>query len=484
MSDLIEDRRNLVRKVLAAAPVRIGGLALMRVITIARVMVFARLFAPAEIGTASLALICGSALAVFADCGIFQSVLRRRDVDTRFDNTAFSLSLIFSALVYAIAFASAPLFSHLLGGDLDTGIRFAAFVVFAIPLRFPRVFWERDIHYVHPSVSIVIPEFVALVVAVGVEFAFRLGAMSLIVGHVSGLALSGVYVWWFAKQRPRLAIHRSDAAAILGFGSPLLVQRANGWVMSQGDNALVGVFAGAAQLAFYNFSWQLPMMISTLVTSIDSMLLPVFARLHHDNAEARRLFNLASKMWAVAGSFFGFAMIVFADAIIQLLFGPKWSPAVPILQLMAVSFVIRFSSGYAYDNLVIVRGRTTYMMKWGFVNSALIATVGVYMIREMGAIGGAWFWIFQAVVFTPMLRLPLIHQELRTLEFAKHIWQPVLAGGVAASAAWQVRAGAPGLDPGPLAAGVVVYLGAYASALLLFDRSLVGQARKLAALAR
>ena len=38
------------------------------------------------------------------------------------------------------------------GGNLQTtGIRFAALVVFAIPLRFPRVFWERDIQFVHPK---------------------------------------------------------------------------------------------------------------------------------------------------------------------------------------------------------------------------------------------------------------------------------------------------------------------------------------------
>jgi PST family polysaccharide transporter len=479
-----DERQHLARKVLAAAPVRIGSLALMRLITVVRVMVFARLFMPAEIGTAALALICGGALAVFADCGIFQSVIRKRDAPREFENTAFTLSLIFSVVVFGIALAGAPLLSRVLSADIDGYIRFAALVVFAIPLRFPRVFWEKEIDFVHPSISLLVPELTALVVAVGAEVAFQLGVWSLLAGHVCGIAFSGVYVWVLARRWPRIQIQSEDAREILGFGSPLLVQRANGWVMSQGDNALVGTFAGTTQLAFYNFSWQLPMMISTLVMTVDSTLLPVFARLNHSNDSVRRLFNLASKMWSIAGAFFGFAMIIFADAIVHILYGPNWVEAVPLLRLMAVSFVIRFCSGYAYDNLVLVRGRTKYMMKWGFVNTALICTLGLYMIRELGAIGGAWFWIFQAVVFTPMLRLPLIQQELRTLEFVKHVWQPVLAGAVAALCAHELRATMPPLEPWALLASAVVYLAAFSGSLLLLDRELVGSARKLVALAR
>jgi hypothetical protein len=151
---------------------------------------------------------------------------------------------------------------------------------------------------------------------------------------------------------------------------------------------------------------------------------------------------------------------------------------------MAVSFVIRFCSGYAYDNLVLVRGRTTYLMKWGFVNTALIATVGLGMILHYGAIGGAWFWIFQAAVFTPMLRLPLIYQELRTFEFVGHVWQPVLAGAVAALCAHELRTGTAALDPWVLLAAAVAYLTAFSGTLLLLDRELIGSTRKLVAMAR
>ena len=78
--------------------------------------------------------------------------------------------------------------------------------------------------------------------------------------------------------------------------------------------------------------------------------------------------------------------------------------------------------------------------------AALIATLGLYMIQQMGAIGGAWFWIFQAAVFTPMLRLPLIYQELRTLEFVGHVWQPIVSAAAAALCTHNLRVSAPALD--------------------------------------
>jgi len=478
-----EERRDLARKVLGAAPLRVGSLLVVRGLAAVRVVVFARLFLPSEIGTAALALTCVGALGVLANFGFLPSVIRRRQGSPEFDDTAFTLSLIAAVLVFAAALAGAPLISRIMSADLDAYIRFAAFLVFAVPLSFPRVFWEKQLDFNHPSVARAIPELASFAGAVALELLFHLGVWSLVLAQAGGALLAALYVWWLAPRRPRLALERRDARELLGFGTPLMLQSANGWVMARGDNLLVAFFAGATQLAYYNFAWQLPMTISALAASVDSMLFPVFARLNESRTDVSRLFNLASKMWAICGSFFGFAMIVFADAIVLVLYGPSWAPAVPILRLMSVSFVIRFCSGYAYDNLVLVRGRTRYMMKWGFANTLLVMTLGLYMIREGGAIGGAWFWILQASLFTPLLRLPLIHQELGSFEFVGHVWPALVAGGLAALCAHEVRLALPA-DAAALATSALVYATAYAGVLLLLDRRFVADTRRLIAGAR
>ncbi|MFH1755750.1 MAG: polysaccharide biosynthesis C-terminal domain-containing protein, partial [Candidatus Latescibacterota bacterium] len=148
-----------------------------------------------------------------------------------------------------------------------------------------------------------------------------------------------------------------------------------------------------------------------------------------------------------------------------------------------LSFIIRFCTGYAYDNLVLVRGRTAYLMKWGFVNTVLVFTLGLYMIKTMGPIGGAWYWVIQALLLVPLIRIPLIRQELQTLEFLRHIWQPLLCGALAGAAAYLAMGMLPWADTlnsiVVLAGYVIIYIGL----LLFIDRQFVADVKKFISLA-
>jgi O-antigen/teichoic acid export membrane protein len=226
-------------------------------------------------------------------------------------------------------------------------------------------------------------------------------------------------------------INKNYVKPLFSFGTPLMIQGINGEAMSRGDNLMVGAYSGTEQLAFYNFAWQFPMLISSFTQTIDSMLFPVFVKIQEDKKSVRRIFNLANKLWSLTGSFLGFALFTFAGPIVLIMYGESWNPVVPILKVMSLSFILRFCTGYAYDNLILISGRTKYSMKWGIINTILIFTVGQLMIQKLGPIGGAWFWMLQAVVLIPLIRFPLIHQELGTLEFFQHIWQPFMSGLVA-----------------------------------------------------
>jgi O-antigen/teichoic acid export membrane protein len=449
-----------------------------------QVLVFARLFTPADIGAAALAGSCVAIISVFANFGFNQSVIRDRSNNTAFSNTAFSLSLLIGTALFFVLFFGAPLFSKVVAADLTQYIRFLAVMVLGIPLRFPGVFWEKELRFGHPSVALLIPVLVQLLVSVAVEALYHAGIWSLLMGSVTGFLCSGFYIWACAEQRPKPQIDFSCVREIFSFGTPLMLQGANSEAMSRGDNLMVGAYAGTTNLAYYNFAWQLPMMIASFTATLDAMLFPVYARLNTSRESLLKLFNLTNKLWSVTGSFIGFFIIVYADSIVHVLYGPKWAPVIPLLQIMTLSFVFRFCSGYAYDNLAMVRGRTSYLMKWGFVNTLLIFTLGLFMIKRLGPGGGAWFWVVQAVVLIPLIRLPLIYQELRSFEFLKHIWQPVASGMGAGVCGFCLNQGSALPVSGYRATSIVIYCGVYVVLLFLFDRKLISDIKKFIRLAR
>ena len=101
------------------------------------------------------------------------------------------------------------------------------------------------------------------------------------------------------------------------------------------------------------------------------------------------------------------------------------------------------------------------------------------MIKQMGAVGGAWFWVGQAIVLVPMMRLPLIYQEIGNLGFAAHVWQPLLSGVVASLAgAWLLFA-SDWSYAARISLSMLAFVFVYAGLFLLLDRKSLGELKRI-----
>ncbi|MCX8043074.1 MAG: oligosaccharide flippase family protein [Desulfobacterota bacterium] len=474
----------IAKKLFIGSGFRIFGFVLTRLIQVVQIFIFARLFTPHDIGTATLAGSCIAIASVFANFGFFPCIIRDRENNAPFINTAFLLSAVIGLGVFFAVWVSAPYIEYIVAADLCTYLRFLAIMVLSIPMRFPIVFWEKELRFGQPAAALCVQSLAQLVVSIIVELVFRTGIWSLLIGNVAGFLISCCYVWLYAMHRPSIQWHTASAKKIMRFGTPFMLQGINSEAMMRGDNLMVGVYAGTPSLAYYNFAWQLPMLIAAFMNTLDAMLFPVYAQLNESREGIQKLFNFTSKLWSIAGSFIGCFILVYADTLVLFLYGSHWAPVIPLLRIMTVSFIVRFCSGYAYDNLALVRGRTPYLMKWGVINTLLIFSLGLYMIKKCGPEGGAWFWVVQAVVLIPLIRLPLIYQELRSLAFVKHVWQPVLCGVGAGLCGFFLnqREGTP-LSIERLVS-IAFYSAAYGVLLVLIDRSFVADIKKIIKLVR
>lgn len=474
----------LAKKLSAGAGFRMGGIIFIQLLTIIRIMIFARIFTPEILGTAALAAGSVAIMSVLADWGFKQSVIRSQDKSPDFANTAYALAWIFSLIVFCITIFVAPIFSQVYSSDLTQYIRFLALTTLSLPIFFPLVFWEKGLNFGHPTAMVIVQAVTTLAITIIVQLVFQLGVWSLLIGQVAGIMLSGIYIWVFASYRPSLHIVRKYVRPILAFGGPLMAQGLNSEAMSRGDSLMLGTFAGTTQIAYYNFAWKLPAMIGSATRSIDLIFYPVFARIHDDKYAMERVFNLVNKVWSIIGSFSGVFIIIYADVIVRILFGPDWGPVIPLLRVMTITFIIRYCTGYGYDNLVLVRGKTPYMMKWGFVNTVLLFTVGLLFIREMGAIGGALFWLLQVLLLIPLIRFPIIYKEFGNLDFLHHVWQPLLSGLLAGIFAYLFIQISPWSDPYRTLLSMTIYVTFYLGILIMLDRDFMGDVRRFAYLAR
>lgn len=410
---------------------RITGLFLTRFLSILRIIIFARLFLPEFIGLANLTLTCIGFITVFGNFGFSQFLIKDKKNLNETNDTVFTVSFVINLCLIIISIFCAPLFSFIFKNNLNLYIFFLSILLLEIPLKLPSIFWEKKLKFGYSILIPLITEFFTIFITILIEVLFHLKVWSLLIGTLSASFFSISYIWMFAIYRPRFFYKKVISNELFSFGMPFMIQGLNGYAMSKGDNIFVAKIWGNEQLAYYNFAWQMPLIISSFVQTIDGMLLPIYSKFNDDLNDLRKLFNLHNKIWSIFGSLFGMFLILYADIIVSVMYGEKWLEVVPLLRIMSISFVIRFCTGYGYDHLVIIKGRTSYMMKWGFINTVFVFTLAFFLIKKFGPIGGAWFWVFQSVLLNPFIRLPLIYKELKTLNFFNYIWQPVLCGIIA-----------------------------------------------------
>lgn len=418
------------RQLWRGAAARVVGVFAIRALAFVKMVVFARIFFPDDLGVAWLCLSIVGFLSCLGDLGVHYTIIRApADRLREIIGASLILALLCVVTIAVAGWLAAPLLARLFNQNMADLIRFSLLLLLGIPLAVPRAVLERDMDFQSYPISQALLEAASLAATVTVQFTgLAQGTYALLIGQLAGVMAAGGFLFgrtgWLLKR----GITGGGYRDILRFGLPYILHSTGGFLSQQADKFLLGISVTAHDLAVYNTMWALPQIISAIISSIDGMLYPLYVRVKDDQEKLRRLFDATCKAWSVVGVAMGMPLVLFAEEIIRLVFGGAWVGGALALKILAVSYIVRFSTGYAYDNLVALRAKGRYMAVWSVVTVLLILTVGAWMISRYGILGAAMFWLLQAVVLIPLVRFPIILSEFGNLGFAVHVWQPVFSG--------------------------------------------------------
>jgi PST family polysaccharide transporter len=111
-------------------------------------------------------------------------------------------------------------------------------------------------------------------------------------------------------------------------------------MIEQGTHVAAGRFFGAAALGQFTLSNNLVRTPANhLVVSLQSVLFPMAARAHHNDAGLRRAYLTAlAGVGLVAFPTFAFVATM-ADPIVQVLLGSRWIEAAPVLAALSTAMI-------------------------------------------------------------------------------------------------------------------------------------------------
>jgi len=190
----------------------------------------------------------------------------------------------------------------------------------------------------------------------------------------------------FSLFGPTVRKHRE----LLTFSLPLMFASSMGYIVSQADTILVGVFLTSSDVGIYNVAFNLQDVGRFFFYPITFLLPPVLTRLTKQDewAEARRTYKTASKWLVLLTTPVFLLVFLFPEVVIGVTFGRQYVPgsmALWILMLPVMVTVLLSANGAAL--IALGHNRINLYVNAGV--AVLNIVLNIILIPILGIVGAA-----------------------------------------------------------------------------------------------
>lgn len=391
-------------------------------------IVVVRLLTESEFGTFAVAMVVVQVLLSANELGVSVAVVRHKGSVKDIAPTVATLSIVSSALLTAAAFVAAPLAARTLGAPGATWvIRLLALNVLidgivAVPnALITRALQQRQ-RLLIDTIAFLVGTPVTIVLAVR-----GYGAWSLGWGTIIGTVTTGGLAILWAPERYWPGWRRDVVPGLLRFGLPLAGSSLLLLLLLNVDYMVVGHLLGAAMLGVYVLAFNVcSWPISVITASIRRVTLAAFSRMHehHETTSRTGFANVLGLVLAVSLPVCA-CLAVFAPAIVHVLYGQRWAAAAGPLRFLAVLAVGRILVELTYDFLAAVgRGRDTFWLHLFWLVALTPALVIGCLVGGINGAAAAHAAIV-AVVVLPLVLYYLRRAGLTVGLLARTVGRPV-----------------------------------------------------------
>ena len=350
----------------------------------------ARLLAPNDFGTFGLATTLIAFVDIRNKLQLDQKYLRDQDESPNHFNTFFTLNLVLAGLSFL--FLLVPAVGAAVLGRLDLAVCIMSLGL--INLLDPvsatiRLSIEKQVAF--GRVALI--QSAANLTQFAMTFVAAVAGLqlwSLPLGFAAGTVLNLILFIRIAPRRPMLHLNRALARDFMAYGLKYgLVWAGSTIVLTQGDNLTVGVIGGTVALGFYDRAYRTSLWPTLLVSAaLGRISLPTYSKLQDDLPRLGKAFALV--LWTVLTLTTPIALLflVTAPELVPVVYGEKWLPSVPILQLLAAFAMFR----PLWDDLtsvLIATKRPGQMARLAFIQAAVMIVLILPLTWLFGGVGTA-----------------------------------------------------------------------------------------------
>ena len=400
------------------------GTVLTKLFRLVALFIVLKFITRAELGVAQTAITVFAILQSLTELGLGASVVQARDPTRAQLESLFWLSLLASLGLYLVLFLGAGVLADFYEQPALTPlIRVQGLGVLLFALYFiPKALLTRELRFGRITLADNLAGALSAVAMIVLAYA-GLGVWAIIVGEVGArlveLILYQMMRPWFARFRLELA----DIRPMISFGLFTTGSRFLYRFYSESDYLVIGKVLNQGVTGLYAFAFRtVDDITKTLVSIVNQVAFPAFARLQNDRAELTRyLFGMARGATLVIGIVCAVLFVHMGDLLVAIGYD-QWLDAVPLVRLFAVVGVLRAVLPIL-PQVLNALGHSRLVFVYACVLSVVLPIAFLIGARS-GFEGVAWAWLIAyppaslvLVIFTArLLEQPLIPFTLRLFQ--------------------------------------------------------------------
>ena len=451
------------------------GLTVM--INVAQTIVLARLLPTRDFGLMTMVWVVAGFAQMFADVGVSNAVIQRRDVTSKELSSVYWLNVLAASAIAFVVWLSAPLLAIYYREPDVAGLVpwvAATLVVMGLGQQFGMLM-QRELLFRSLAIGDVLASLAGFVVAI-TSARLQAGAFALVFG---GLAAATARTIWLGAimwrtWHPVFHFRAADLRGFMRFGLFQIGDRISNYVWSNADYILIGRFLGSSALGIYRLAYETVVRpLSSVNPILNTIAYPIFARHQHDDAKLRRGFIEMVRLMATIVCPLLAGLIVIAPVAVPIVFGSRWTAATVIIQILAPLGVLR-SLLNTPVSVLLAKGLVNRVFYLN-LSLAIVLPIGYWLVADLGLRALAWTAVIllgavMAVWWKPFCLDPL---GLQWTTYLRAISSPLILSGVMATGVGALVFGTAHLHTMPLLRLVSLVISGgilYGALLWMFDR--------------
>lgn len=393
-------------------------------------LLLARLLAPADFGLVAMAMSVVALMELMGAFGFETAIIQRKNAERKHFDTAWTFGVIFStstAVLLLLLAVPAAQFYH----EPRLALVLPALAIGALVQGFENigtVAFRKEMDFAKEFRFLLSKKVISFTVTISLAFAFQ-SYWALVAGTVVGKCCSVLISYQVHPFRPRFSL--AATKDLFHFSRWLFLSNLVIFLQNKSDSFILGRTVGAAELGLYKIASEIAVLPSTeLIAPINRAVFPAYAMLSTELTKLQEKFLEVFRFIAVISLPVSIGLVCVADLAVQVLLGPKWQAAVPLLQL----FVVCGLTSSLQSNLILVivaLGKPKANTIRSAAMLVLYLPAMVWGSLHYGATGATWVHLVMSVIALIPLHVVFFRlTHLSPAAYFKTLWRPGIAAAV------------------------------------------------------